>query len=274
VLSADFAGGDAITLRFTQRLEVDKLRDSVNRLGVGEPLIQYQKSLSDAKESLQILTAFDAGRKVEEAIKKEFPQAGFQTISLDKVGPTVGRAIQKSAIVSSLLALFGILVYVAFRYELSFAVGAVTAVLHDVLVTLAIYLISGRQLSAPLIAAILTIIGYSINDKIVILDRIREDLKLGVRGTFTELINIALNQTLSRTFITGGSVILATISLYVFGGSVINDFAFAFLVGTIVGTYSSIYVASVVVVRWHKGERPKMMAASQMAMESAAPAKA
>ena len=116
--------------------------------------------------------------------------------------------------------------------------------------------LAGGELSAPMVAAVLTIIGYSINDKIVILDRIREDLKLGVRGSFREIINLALNQTLSRTMITGGSVILATLALYLFGGGIINDFAFTFLVGVLVGTYSSIYIAAPLVLNWYKGEKP------------------
>ncbi len=126
--------------------------------------------------------------------------------------------IQKSAIIASFLSLFGILFYVAFRYEFSFSVGAVLAVIHDVLMTLGIFCLSGRQFSAPIVAAVLTIIGFSINDTIVIFDRIREDLKLGIRGTFKEVMNIALNQTLSRTLITSGTVFLATMSLFVYLG--------------------------------------------------------
>jgi SecD/SecF fusion protein len=154
--------------------------------------------------------------------------------------------------------MFGILVYVAFRYEFSFSVGAVVAIIHDISMTLGWYFLAGRELNATTVAAVLTIIGFSINDTIVIFDRIREDLKLGVRGTFREVMNQALNQTLSRTIITSGTVFLATFSLYIFGGGVINDFAFTFLVGILTGTYSSIYIASALVLWWHKGERPKM----------------
>jgi preprotein translocase SecF subunit len=160
----------------------------------------------------------------------------------------------------------GILIYVAVRYEFSFAVAAVIATIHDALFTLGIFMVAGGEFTAPMVAAVLTIIGYSINDKIVILDRIREDLKLGVRGSFRDLINLALNQTLSRTLITGGSVILATLCLYIFGGPVINDFAFTFLVGILAGTYSSIYIASYIVLRWNKGERPRTGA--RVTMES------
>ena len=179
-------------------------------------------------------------------------------VGTDSVGPSVGAQIQRSAIIASLLAMFGILVYVAFRYEFSFAVASVLALLHDVLLTMSIYFLSGRQLTAPMVAAILTIIGYSINDKIVIMDRIREDLRLGIRGSFRELIDIALNQTLSRTIITGTAVLLATLALYLFGGNVINDLAFAFLIGILSGTYSSLMIACPIVLWWHKGQRPKI----------------
>jgi predicted RND superfamily exporter protein len=134
--------------------------------------------------------------------------------------------------------------------------------------TLGWYALAGRELNSTMIAAVLTIIGFSINDTIVIFDRIREDLKLGVRGTFRELINKALNQTLSRTIITSGTVFIATMALFIFGGGAINDFAFTFLVGIITGTYSSIYIASAFVLWWHKGERPR--ASTQVIMETTA----
>ncbi|MFN7141933.1 MAG: protein translocase subunit SecF, partial [Limisphaerales bacterium] len=164
------------------------------------------------------------------------------------------------------------LVYVALRYEFSFAIGAIVAVIHDVLMALGWYFLSGRELNATVVAAVLTIIGFSLNDTIVIFDRIREDLKLGVRGTFLEVINKALNKTLSRTIITSGTTFLATLALYVFGGGAINDFAFLFLVGILVGTYSSIYIAGALVLWWHKGERPKM-AANVAVVDAEAPAK-
>ena len=182
--------------------------------------------------------------------------AKFTLLAQDHIGPTVGKEIQQSAALAMLLALFGILIYVAIRYEFSFAVGAVVAIIHDILMTIGWYFLSGREFNATTVAAMLTIIGFSINDTIVIFDRIREDLKLGVRGTFREVMNQALNQTLSRTIITSGTVFLATFSLYLFGGGAINDFAFAFLVGIITGTYSSIYIASALVLWWHKGQRP------------------
>src|SRR4029077_17484524 len=192
----------------------------------------------------------------------------------DHIGATVGKEIQRSAIIASLLSLFGILIYVAFRYEFSFAVGAVVAVIHDVLMTIGWFCLSGRQFDATTVAAILTIISFSTNDTIVIFDRIREDLKLGVRGTFKEVMNQALNQTLSRTLITSGTVFLATLSLYIFGGGAINAFAFTFLIGIITGTYSSIYIASALVLFWHKGQRPHIGpgGGGQVAVQSVATA--
>jgi len=270
VLGVDFAGGEALTLTFTQRVSEDQLRSTLDKAALGDASIGYQKSLSTSLETLQVVVPIAAGEKAEAALKEAFPQAGFNVKGTDVVGATVGKEIQRSAIVASLLALFAILVYVAFRYEVSFAVAAVVALIHDVLITLGIYFLSGRQLTAPRVAAIRTIMGYSINDKIVIMDRIREDLKLGVRGSFRQLIDIALNQTLSRTIITGGAVILATLALLFFGGGVINDFAFTFLVGTITGTYSSLLIASPFVLWWHKGERPKIGSGAQVTVESAA----
>jgi SecD/SecF fusion protein len=149
----------------------------------------------------------------------------------------------------------------------------VLAVIHDVLMTIGLYCLSGREFSATTVAAILTIIGFSTNDTIVIFDRIRESLKLGIRGSFKEVMNLALNQTLSRTIITSGTVFLATSSLLIFGGGEINDFAFTFLIGIVTGTYSSIYIASALVLWWHKGQRP-MIGAGPVPAESLAAAHA
>ena len=267
IMGVDFAGGDALMLNFEKKIETDKLRDTVGKLRVGDPLIQFQKDLSTGKETLNVTTEYNSGQKVEDALKQAFPEAKFTRIALDKVGPSVGAEILKNAVISVLLAMFGILVYVAFRYEFSFAVGAVVAIFHDVLMTLGWFFLTGRELSAPMVAAILTIIGFSINDTIVIFDRIREDLKLGVRGSFKDVMNIAINQTMSRTIITSGTVLLATLALYIFGGGVINDFAFTFLVGILTGCYSTIFIASAIVLWWNKGERPRIGSGAQVAVE-------
>jgi SecD/SecF fusion protein len=267
MMGVDFLGGDNVTLRFAQKVDTDKVREAITKAGVSEPLIQYQRDLGGGPELLRITSGYDTGDKVTGLLQTSFPEAKFEKAALDRVGPTVGKEIQRTAILACLLSLFGILVYVAFRYEFSFAVGAVVAVVHDVLMTIGWYCLSGREINAATVAAILTIIGFSINDTIVIFDRIREDLKLGVRGSFRDIINQALNQTLSRTIITSGTVLLATLSLYIFGGGAINDFAFTFLVGIITGTYSSIYIASALVLWWHRGQRPAL--GSGVTMESA-----
>jgi SecD/SecF fusion protein len=283
VFGVEFVGGETVTLSFDQqhKIGVDELRKKASEISGGEVIVGYQRDISTASDTLRITTrlpekagvqAANVSDKVVNELRKDFPDAKFNVLSTDSVGPTVGQEIQETAILASLLAMFGILVYVAFRYEFSFAVGAVVAIIHDVLMTLGCYFLSGRELNATTVAAVLTIIGFSINDTIVIFDRIREDLRLGVRGTFKEVVNQALNQTLSRTLITSGTVFLATMSLYIFGGGVINDFAFTFLIGILTGTYSSIYIASALVLWWHKGQRPKI-GNVQIEVEKATPAK-
>jgi len=269
----EFLGGDNLTIEFTKKVEQGALESAIQPV-TKEALIQYQRELTGTAERLRVTVGFNLEEKVMEALKAKFPDAGFKLIGSERVGPTMGEEILRSAVVAVLLSLLGILVYVSFRYQVSFAIGAIVAVIHDVLLTVGIYALVGRELNSTMIAALLTIIGYSINDKIVILDRIREDLKLGVRGTFRELINVALNQTLGRTLITGGSVILATLSLFIFGGGAINDFAFTFLVGILTGTYSSIFIATIVVLWWHKGQRPASGTLVTMETTATAAAKA
>jgi len=273
VLGPDFAGGIQQTYLFStpQGGSADTLREDVRRvlapLGLGEVTPVVQRNLATGVETLRLVLPYREGvsELVANTLREKLPQYKFSPPSVDTVGPVVGKEITRTAIIASLLAMFGILIYVAFRYEFSFAVGAIVALIHDIFMTLGWFFLSGRELSAPIVAAILTIIGFSINDTIVVFDRIREDLKLGVRGTFREVINKALNQCLSRTIITSLTVFLATLSLYLFGGGVINDFAFTFLVGIVTGTYSSIYIASALVLWWHKGERPVL--GSQVAVQ-------
>ncbi|MEI8043781.1 MAG: protein translocase subunit SecD [Verrucomicrobiota bacterium] len=267
----DFLGGDTCLFSFENRADEAQVRSALTKAGIKDPLIQYQKDLATRKETLRVDSATGTGNEVVSVLTK-LPEAKFIKLKQDHIGATVGQEIQKSAVIAALLSLFGILVYVAVRYEFSFAVGAVLAVVHDVLMTIGWYCLSGREFNATTVAAILTIIGFSTNDTIVIFDRIREDLKLGVRGTFREVMNQALNQTLSRTLITSGTVFIATTSLYIFGGGAINDFAFTFLVGIITGTYSSIYIASALVLWWHKGQRPSLGASAQVGVENGAAA--
>ena len=284
VFGVEFTGGEKIVLRVDPQHKpgVEEIRKTATAISGREVLVAYQRNVSTGADTLQV-TARDSGKgdqaavadKIFQELNKQFPDAKFgdKPLSVSQEGPIVGEEIQQTAIIASLVAIFGILVYVAFRYEFSFAVGAVVAILHDVLMTLGWYFLAGRELNATTVAAVLTIIGFSINDTIVIFDRIREDLRLGVRGSFRELMNQALNQTLSRTIITSGTVFLATLSLFIFGGGEINDFAFTFLIGIITGTYSSIYIASALVLWWHKGQRPKIGASTQIVVEPNAPAR-
>ncbi len=275
LFGVDFLGGDSTKFSFAQKLDVDKIRSVLTADGEKDAQIQYQKNVSTGTETLQVTTAIGTSKKVQQLLAEKFPTAKLVPIGEQNVGAVVGKEIRASAIIASLLSMFGILIYVAFRYEFSFAVAAVAAVFHDVLLAIGCYClanaVSGREFNATVVAAILTIIGFSINDKIVIFDRIREDLKLGARGSFKDVINQALNQTLSRTVITSGTVFIATLCLYIFGGGVINDFAFTFLVGIITGTYSSIYVASAIVLWWHKGERPDIGASAVTVQNAEAP---
>ena len=280
VFGVEFSGGTQTTLTFdqSQDIGVGEIRKSAAKTGVGDVLVAYQKDIGNNTRTLLLTVRAaaeksdaDATMKVVEQIQTDFPAAKFVAGSGINVGPAIGTEIRNTAILASLLAMFGILVYVAFRYEFSFAVGAVVAIVHDLLMTLGWYFLTGRELNATTVAALLTIIGFSINDTIVIFDRVREDLKLGVRGTFHEVMNQALNQTLSRTLITSGLMFLATLMLFIFGGGPINDFAFTFLVGILTGTYSSIYIASAIVLWWHKGHRPDI--GSQVTVEGGAAAK-
>ncbi len=276
LFGVDFLGGDSTTFSFQQKIGVDQIRAALTDMGEKDSQIQYQKDVGGGNETFRVTTSSGSAQKIEKALAESFPAAQLKVMSEQHVGAVVGQEILQSAIVACLLSLFGILVYVAFRYEFSFAVGAVIAVIHDVLMTIGCYCLangfSGREFNATVVAAILTIIGFSTNDTIVIFDRIRENLKLGVRGSFRDVINQALNQTLSRTLITSGTVFLATMSLYLFGGGVINDFAFTFLIGIITGTYSSIYIASALVLWWHKGERPNI-GTSQVTLQDTTPTK-
>ena len=276
LFGVDFLGGDSTTFSYAQKVSQEQISSALATIGEKDAQVQYQKDISVGKENLSVTSSAGTAEKVKSVLAEKFPAAQFKAIGGFNVGASVGKEIQKSAVIAALCAMLGILIYVAFCYEFSFAVAAILAVLHDVLLTLGIFClanaVSGRQFSATVVAAVLTIIGFSINDKIVIFDRIREDLKLGMRGSFKEIINHALNQTLSRTIITSGTVFIATAVLFIWGGGAINDFAFTFLIGIITGTYSSIYIASWIVLKWHKGERPNI-GTSQVGLQNSASAK-
>ena len=265
LFGVDFRGGDSTTFSFAQQVDQGKIRFRAGcSWGKRRANPISKRYFNGQTETLSVTTVQAARRKKSRKHwKRNFRRRNFNVVDQLQMGASVGADVRNSAIIASLLAMFGILVYVAFRYEFSFAVAAVIAVLHDVLLAIGAYCIanaiSGRQFNATVVAAVLTIIGFSINDKIVIFDRIREDLKLGMRGTFQEIINARAQSNLEpHDYHQRHGVHRHGVLVYFWRRGAINDFAFTFLVGIITGTYSSIYIASWIVLKWHKGERPKI----------------
>jgi len=260
VYGIDFAGGDTVTLSFTQRVDVDRLRAALERGGFKEAYIQYARG-GGVEELVLKLSEGISGRVVT-ALESDFPDAGFKVLSTEHVGAVVGKELLKQALWAVAASLVAIMIYIAFRFgEFSYGLGALVSLLHDVLMTIGWFCLTGRTFSMPVVAAVLTLIGYSINDTIVVFDRIRENKKLtGGRLSYFDLINRSVNETLSRTILTAGTVFLCAVALYGFGGRVINDFAFCFMIGVVTGTYSSIYIASPCVLWYHRGEGVKAKA--------------
>jgi preprotein translocase subunit SecF len=176
----------------------------------------------------------------------------------EMVGPQVGKDLRKKGLMAILYAMIGILIYITWRFEFRFALGAIIALIHDVLITLGIFSLLGKEINLPTIAAFLAIIGYSLNDTIIVYDRIRENMGKLARESFVTVINRSINETLSRTIITSATTLLVVLALFIFGGGVIHDFAFALLVGIIVGTYSSIFVASPILISWENYKSRKI----------------
>jgi preprotein translocase subunit SecF len=185
-------------------------------------------------------------------MKKELTLAPFVVRSFELVGPKIGDELRWQALKATLLALGGMLVYIAFRFEWIYGVAAVLAVFHDTIVTVGLFSIFDKEISLTVLAALLTLVGYSMNDTIVVFDRIRENLKLFRKEKFSELVNLSLNQTLSRTVLTTGLTFLTVVMLWLFGGQVLNGFSFALVVGIIVGTYSSIFIATPILIYWQE----------------------
>jgi SecD/SecF fusion protein len=272
VFGVDFLGGVSTTYEFTKELSpvdfegeypVNVLRDALASAGLKELHIQYQREMEAGGDGyLQIKTAIGVkgearpSKVIDDTLHDAFPAAGFVQIQEDLVGPQVGKELVKQAMWAISLALLMIIAYVSWRFELGFAVGAIVALAHDVLVTVGIYTAMGHQLSLPIVAALLTIVGYSVNDTIVVFDRIREDIRIVRNKTFKEICNLSINQTLSRTLLTSLTTLITVVMLLVFGGGAIHDFALALCIGVIVGTYSSIFVATPLVLTWYKGKKP------------------
>jgi len=250
----DFSGGTLIQVRFEKPPAVDRIRSTLDQIKLGESVIQ---EFGDPREFLFRLPLADAPpeevtRRVKEVLEKESALGGFEIRRVEFVGPQVGQDLQLQALYAVLAGMAGILIYIAVRFDFKGGVAAIIAVVHDVLVSLGALSLTNREMSLPILAALLTIIGYSVNDTIVAYDRIRENRGKAARKgqTFGDLINTSINQTLSRTVLTALTVFLSTAVLFVFGGKVLEDFAFVLLVGTVTGTYSTIYIAGSIIVDW------------------------
>jgi preprotein translocase subunit SecF len=250
----DFTGGTLVQVRFEQAPRIAAIRGALAKIGEGESVIQ---EFGEAREFIIRLplagaASEEVSRRVQGALAADTALGKFEIRRVEFVGPQVGRELQLQAVYAVLAGLAGIMLYIAMRFDLRGGVAAVVAVVHDVIVCLGAISLTHREFSLPVLAALLTIIGYSVNDTIVAYDRLRENRgRLAAKGrSFADLMNEAVNQTLSRTILTALTVFLSAIILFVFGGKTLEDFAFVLVVGVITGTYSTIYVAGALVVDW------------------------
>jgi preprotein translocase SecF subunit len=251
----DFAGGTLVEVRFERPPAIDRIRATLTRVGLGDSIIQQFGEPRDFIIRLKLGTAAtDAGKTVQQALASDSNLGPFEVRRVEFVGPQVGRDLQLQALYAVLAGLAGILIYVAVRFDVKGGITAIVAQTHDVLVSIGALSLTDREFSLPVLAALLTVIGYSVNDKIVAYDRVRENRKRAgaQRGqpAFAAQINTAINQTLSRTLLTGLSVLFAAGVLFLFGGKVLEDFAFTLIVGVVAGTYSTVYIAAALIVDW------------------------
>jgi preprotein translocase subunit SecF len=259
-LGVDFRGGTEVQLQFKQPPDLNAIRQAVTEAGIKDANVAtYDEaelnkvliSLPEQKDE----TSLDAGRQqIEGALNTRY--GGNPIIpagtKVDVVGPTVGRQLESKAALATLYSMLGMLVYLWFRFQLIYGVAAVVACFHDTLITVGAFALTGQEISLTVIAAILTLVGYSMNDTIVVFDRIRENLRLSRRESLPDVVNRSINQTLSRTVLTSGLTFLTVLSLFIFGGPVLRGFSFALVVGILIGTYSSIAVAAPMLVAWQQ----------------------
>jgi preprotein translocase subunit SecF len=271
----EFAGGTSVIMQFDQTPSVDAVRTALNQNFAGGGQDAIVQTYGDASLHQVMVRVPQVGAEqgaslsvvaqaVEAALRKG-NLGNFKVVGTEIVGPAVGAELTQKGIWAFVLSLVGILAYIAFRFEFSFAVGAVIATLHDVLVTFAFLAFFRYDISLNVIAAILTVTGYSTNDTIVIFDRVRENMRKMRRESLGEIINVSINQTLGRTVITAGTALLSALALFVFGGEVLHGFAFTMIVGIITGTYSSVFVAAAIVTFWRRKSESKLSAATSAA---------
>ena len=259
-LGVDFKGGTQIRVRFDGIPNEDHVRQALSRAGVRDFSIQRISDPSGQAANKEIIALplatatdqqHDAGRvEVENALRSNYHDSGFTVEQVEIVGPTAGRQLQKQAAWATIYSLLGMLVYLWFRFEFIYGVAAVVAVFHDTLITVGAFSLTNQELTLTVLAAILTLIGYSMNDTIVVFDRIRENLQANRRESLAAVVNRSINQTLSRTVLTSGLTFLTVLSLFLFGGEVLHGFSFALVIGILIGTYSSIAVAAPMLVAW------------------------
>jgi preprotein translocase SecF subunit len=258
-MGVDFTGGTLLQIHFQDPVATDELRSALAQAGLGSAEIQRIKDTELIKNSFLIRTGLKEAtgnegqtisQKVVAVTSERFPQNKVTVDSDETVGPKIGKELQGKAILAVLAGLLAILIYVAFRFDFRFGVAAVVSLFHDVLCTVGFISITGMEFSLQSVAVLLTIVGYSINDSIVVADRIRENIKKPHKDTFAELVNRSLNETLSRTVITVMTVFLVLLSLQLFAGRVLQDFTKPMLFGLVIGTYSSIFVVASLVVDW------------------------
>jgi preprotein translocase SecF subunit len=264
----DFGGGTLIRVQFKGPIDVGQVRKLLTDVGLGGSTIQetgkkgyeYQIRTTQFVKGADTQQELEAHEKLADAVIKALggdEPNKVTVVSRETVGPQVGKDLRKKATQATIWALIGMLIYIAVRFKLEYGVAAIFTLAQDVLITMSLYTFTNREINLPIIAALLTIVGYSINDTIVIFDRVRENSKIYRKETLEQLMNISVNQTLGRTMITSGTVFLTLLALYLFGGEVINDFAFIMLLGTIEGVFSTIYMACPVVLFWQKTFKTK-----------------
>jgi preprotein translocase subunit SecF len=262
-LSVDFRGGTEVRVKFAQPADVEQIRKATEAAGIKDARIQQIEGDVGVPSGNEVLislpeqsdeTSLDQGREQIVAALHAHYNNPFQDsgVKVDVVGPTVGKQLEKQALLATLYSMIGMLIYLWFRFQLIYGVAAVVACFHDTLITLGAFALTGQEISLTVIAAILTLVGYSMNDTIVVFDRIRENLRLSRREALADVVNRSINQTLSRTVLTSGLTFLTVLSLYIFGGPVLRGFSFALVVGILIGTYSSIAVAAPMLVSWQE----------------------
>ena len=259
-LGIDFAGGTAVQLKFDQPIRIDEARTLLMENGF--PDAELQEFTQDNKLLVRVKKQTTIQERVADRIvevfTKGFSNNRFVVDSSTEIGPTIGKKLQKDAVVAVTLSMIGIILYIAARFEFRFGVAAALATFHDVLAVLGIFYILDREITLLIVTALLTLAGYSLTDTVVVFDRIRENLKRRRRETLEQIINAGINQVLSRTIVVSLTVLLVLIALFFFGGEVIHDFSLALLLGVIVGTYSSIFVASPLLLLW-KGSHGRLI---------------